>query len=188
MPVSFYWSHTTVISSASPQKFSFSCWMVVINPQNNTTFYQLLCLCCRYDLGTCVNQNGANIGMLDFDRRNCFVSLIKRKKICRGNPFYLTLISPWLLLTTLCCHWIFSYIIIFHFPDNLIEHAQCLYQYETMVKLLSLFLPILAKRLICCLICCVLMHNLYIKQCHSEIYISSTSCKYELKLPNRSLS
>ena len=101
---------------------------------------------------------------------------------CRGNPFYPTLFSPWLLLTTLLPLDIFQHVIVYHFPDNLIEHAQCLCQCETMVKLLSLFLPILSKRFVCCRICCVIMHNLYVKQCHSEIDISSTSGQYELKL------
>ena len=39
-------------------------------------------------------------------QKKCFLEIT--------NPFYLTLFSPWLLLTTLCCHWIFSNIIIFH--------------------------------------------------------------------------
>jgi len=42
---------------------------VVIHPQNNATVFQLLCLCCRYDLGTCVNQNGGDIGMFDCEKR-----------------------------------------------------------------------------------------------------------------------
>jgi len=63
-------------------QYSFSCWMVVvIHPQNNATFYQLLCLCCRYDLGTCVNQNGADIGMLDCDRRIFLLGWLKRNKL-----------------------------------------------------------------------------------------------------------
>jgi len=114
--------------------------------------------------------------------KNFLLAWLKRRKnICRGNPFYLTLFSPWLLLTALCCHWIFSNIINFRFPDNLIGHAQCLCQCKTMVKLLSLFLPILAKRLTCSRICGAIMHNLYVRQCHSEIDISSVAYKYELK-------